>query len=197
MKSSSTRPQHYQVSLPVSLNHRLQIKPSHSALYFLSLSAKHYDADTTEPISCGLETLEELLSWKRSEANPFNVAAVSLARREPPLASSPRRTLVSHDMMGGYLDDRYGCRLRAEWKCVFCWIHGGKKRHTADPVYHSYLETDHHSLLDATHYGPMYVENPLQLSYMTTELTDAEPAAGFCSHSDNRAPPRSSTGPVF
>ncbi|XP_010749362.3 cytosolic endo-beta-N-acetylglucosaminidase isoform X1 [Larimichthys crocea] len=72
-----------------------------------TLPAKHYDADTTEPISCGLETLEELLSWKRSEANPFNVAAVSLARREPPLASSPCRTLVSHDMMGGYLDDRF------------------------------------------------------------------------------------------
>ncbi|KAE8283553.1 Cytosolic endo-beta-N-acetylglucosaminidase [Larimichthys crocea] len=72
-----------------------------------TLPAKHYDADTTEPISCGLETLDELLSWKRSEANPFNVAAVSLARREPPLASSPRRTLVSHDMMGGYLDDRF------------------------------------------------------------------------------------------
>lgn len=73
----------------------------------LSLLAKHYDADTTEPISCGLRTLEELLSWKQSEANPFNVAAVHLAQREPPLASCLHRTLVSHDMMGGYIDDRY------------------------------------------------------------------------------------------
>ncbi|XP_028254672.1 cytosolic endo-beta-N-acetylglucosaminidase-like isoform X2 [Parambassis ranga] len=71
------------------------------------LPAKHYDADTTEPISCGLCTMEELLSWKRSEANPFNVSVVPLAAREPPLASTPRRTLVSHDMMGGYLDDRF------------------------------------------------------------------------------------------
>ncbi|XP_036944215.1 cytosolic endo-beta-N-acetylglucosaminidase [Acanthopagrus latus] len=71
------------------------------------LPAKHYDPDTTEPISGGLQTLEELLSWKRSEANPFNVAAVPLAPREPPLASCPLRTLVSHDMMGGYLDDRF------------------------------------------------------------------------------------------
>ncbi|KAM7372584.1 hypothetical protein PAMP_009742 [Pampus punctatissimus] len=63
--------------------------------------------DTTEPISCGLQTLDELLSWKRSDANPFNVAVVSLAPREPPLSSSPHRTLVSHDMMGGYLDDRF------------------------------------------------------------------------------------------
>lgn len=76
--------------------------------HFLCVSAKHYVADTTEPISCGLQTLEELLSWKRSEANPFNVAAVPLAPREPPLASCSRRTLVSHDMMGGYLDDRCG-----------------------------------------------------------------------------------------
>ncbi|XP_058508855.1 cytosolic endo-beta-N-acetylglucosaminidase isoform X1 [Solea solea] len=71
------------------------------------LPASHYDGDTTEPISCGLQTLDELLSWKRSEANPFNVAVVPLAPREPPLADSARRTLVSQDMMGGYLDDRF------------------------------------------------------------------------------------------
>ncbi|KAI3360301.1 hypothetical protein L3Q82_014624, partial [Scortum barcoo] len=76
--------------------------------YFPSqLPAKHYDVDTTEPLACGLPTLDELLSWKRSEANPFNVAVVPLAPREPALASCPRRTLVSHDMMGGYLDDRF------------------------------------------------------------------------------------------
>ncbi|KAM6904749.1 cytosolic endo-beta-N-acetylglucosaminidase [Xenentodon cancila] len=71
------------------------------------LPAKHYDADTTEPISCGLGTMDELLSWKRSEANLFNVATVPLALREPPLPRCRRRTLVSHDMMGGYLDDRF------------------------------------------------------------------------------------------
>uniref|UniRef100_A0AAQ6AKZ9 Cytosolic endo-beta-N-acetylglucosaminidase n=1 Tax=Amphiprion ocellaris TaxID=80972 RepID=A0AAQ6AKZ9_AMPOC len=78
---------------------------SHAA--FSDFTAKHYDADTTEPISCGLRTMEELLSWKRSEANPFNVAVVPLAPRDPPLARCPRRTLVSHDMMGGYIDDRF------------------------------------------------------------------------------------------
>nr|XP_020463999.1 cytosolic endo-beta-N-acetylglucosaminidase [Monopterus albus]XP_020464000.1 cytosolic endo-beta-N-acetylglucosaminidase [Monopterus albus] len=71
------------------------------------LPAKHFDADTTEPISSGLQSLDELLSWKISEANPFNVAVVPLAPREPPLASCPHRTLVSHDMMGGYIDDRF------------------------------------------------------------------------------------------
>uniref|UniRef100_A0A8C5GPA7 Cytosolic endo-beta-N-acetylglucosaminidase n=1 Tax=Gouania willdenowi TaxID=441366 RepID=A0A8C5GPA7_GOUWI len=67
----------------------------------------HYDADTTEPISSGLCTLDELLSWKRSDASPFNASTVELAARHPPLSLSQQRTLVSHDMMGGYLDDRY------------------------------------------------------------------------------------------
>lgn len=71
------------------------------------LPAKHYDPDTTEPISCGLQSLSELLSWKLNESSPFNVATVPLASRYPPLARSPRKTLVSHDMMGGYLEDRF------------------------------------------------------------------------------------------
>ncbi|KAM6966085.1 cytosolic endo-beta-N-acetylglucosaminidase [Tautogolabrus adspersus] len=88
------------------------------------LSAKHYDVDTTEPISGGLTTLDELLSWKRSEANPFNVATVPLAPREPPLADCPRRTLLSHDMMGGYLDDRFVQGTHAEAPYAFYhWQH--------------------------------------------------------------------------
>ncbi|XP_068605972.1 cytosolic endo-beta-N-acetylglucosaminidase [Brachionichthys hirsutus] len=81
----------------------------HEVIQFIPspLPTRHYDLDTTEPISYGLQTLEEILSWKGSEANPFNVAAVPLVPREPPLASCPCRTLVSHDMMGGYLDDRF------------------------------------------------------------------------------------------
>ncbi|XP_056871679.1 cytosolic endo-beta-N-acetylglucosaminidase isoform X3 [Takifugu flavidus] len=69
------------------------------------LPGKYYDPDTTEPVIFGLQTLEELLSW--NEANPFNVAAVPLMPREPPLDGCKHRTLVSHDMMGGYLDDRF------------------------------------------------------------------------------------------
>ncbi|XP_037113406.1 cytosolic endo-beta-N-acetylglucosaminidase [Syngnathus acus] len=82
---------------------------SHEVINILPspLPVKHYDADTTEPISCSLQTLNELLSWKQNEANPFNVAVVPLAGREPALPNCLRRTLVSHDMMGGYLEDRF------------------------------------------------------------------------------------------
>uniref|UniRef100_A0A8C1C5P3 Cytosolic endo-beta-N-acetylglucosaminidase n=2 Tax=Cyprinus carpio TaxID=7962 RepID=A0A8C1C5P3_CYPCA len=78
-----------------------------TSIYFSDLTAIHYDPDTTEPISCSLKSLEELLSWKRNDASPFNVATVPLASRYPPLHSCPRRTLVSHDMKGGYLEDRF------------------------------------------------------------------------------------------
>lgn len=116
MKSSNSYPHNYQVSSSVKSDWSNQSCSWCLLILSLqaicsSLPAKHYDADTTEPISCALQTLEQLLSWKVGEANPFNVAVVPLAAREPPLASCPRRTVVSHDMMGGYLDDRYGCIL--------------------------------------------------------------------------------------
>ncbi|MCJ8739530.1 hypothetical protein PDJAM_G00048290 [Pangasius djambal] len=81
----------------------------HEVITFKSsrLSAQHYDQDTTEPISTALKSLDELLSWKRSDANPFNVATVPLEKRWPPLKDSQMRTLVCHDMMGGYLEDRF------------------------------------------------------------------------------------------
>uniref|UniRef100_A0A671R5T1 Cytosolic endo-beta-N-acetylglucosaminidase n=1 Tax=Sinocyclocheilus anshuiensis TaxID=1608454 RepID=A0A671R5T1_9TELE len=69
-----------------------------------TLPAIHYDPDTTEPISCSLKSLDELLSWKQV----FLMWPLCLlASRYPPLHSCPRRTLVSHDMMGGYLEDRF------------------------------------------------------------------------------------------
>ncbi|CAL1589259.1 unnamed protein product [Knipowitschia caucasica] len=72
-----------------------------------ALPERQYDPDTTEPVISGLTSLEELLSWKRSEAHPFNVSTVPRLPRDPPLSQTPHRTLVSHDMMGGYLDDRF------------------------------------------------------------------------------------------
>ncbi|XP_066560735.1 cytosolic endo-beta-N-acetylglucosaminidase isoform X2 [Amia ocellicauda] len=85
------------------------------------LSARHYDLDTTEPISFSLKTLEELLSWQASDADFFNVATVPLANRQPPLASSRPRTLICHDMMGGYQQDRF--IQGAEAKTAYAFYH--------------------------------------------------------------------------
>ncbi|KAG9343709.1 hypothetical protein JZ751_013087 [Albula glossodonta] len=87
--------------------HKLQKTENDSVGSCLDQPASHYDPDTTEPVSYSLKSLDELLSWKRSEANPFNVAAVPLANRQPPLTRCQLKTLVSHDMMGGYLEDRF------------------------------------------------------------------------------------------
>ncbi|XP_041076330.1 cytosolic endo-beta-N-acetylglucosaminidase isoform X2 [Polyodon spathula] len=91
------------MDLPVDrqfVSHLVQFNPS-------PLQGRHYDLDTTEPVSFSLKSLEELLSWKPSDADAFNIATTPLASRQPPLQSSRPKTLVCHDMMGGYQEDRF------------------------------------------------------------------------------------------
>lgn len=71
------------------------------------LPVRYYDKDTTRPISFYLSSLEELLAWTPDAEDGFNVASGPPECRQPPLSSQRPRTLMCHDMMGGYLDDKF------------------------------------------------------------------------------------------
>ncbi|XP_072028003.1 cytosolic endo-beta-N-acetylglucosaminidase-like [Amphiura filiformis] len=65
----------------------------------------HYEPNTSEPIAQPLRTLDEVLLWKPDE-DGFNVATILLAKRTEAKAGKPY-TLLCHDMMGGYQEDRF------------------------------------------------------------------------------------------
>ncbi|XP_059804592.1 cytosolic endo-beta-N-acetylglucosaminidase isoform X1 [Hypanus sabinus] len=67
-----------------------------------------YDPDTTAPVSFYIPSFEQLKLWQPStQDDQFNRAVIPLAPRQPPLQCNRPRTLVCHDMAGGYLSDRY------------------------------------------------------------------------------------------
>lgn len=60
------------------------------------------------PVTLPLKTLEELFAWEPNDLNdkgqPYSVATVPHCPKLIP--SDAVKTLVCHDMMGGYLQDR-------------------------------------------------------------------------------------------
>ncbi|XP_033038357.1 cytosolic endo-beta-N-acetylglucosaminidase isoform X3 [Trachypithecus francoisi] len=105
------------------------------------LPVRYYDKDTTKPVSFYLSSLEELLAWTPRMEDGFNVALEPLACRQPPLSSQRPRTLLCHDMMGGYLDDRFiqGSVVQTpyafyHWQCIDIFVYFSHHSVTIPPV---------------------------------------------------------------
>ncbi|XP_065549422.1 cytosolic endo-beta-N-acetylglucosaminidase isoform X2 [Lathamus discolor] len=105
------------------------------------LPARHFDTKTTEPVSFFLSGLEELLSWQPDGNDDFNICTVQLAKRQPPLHSKRPRTLVCHDMRGGYLEDRFiqGSATRNpyvfyHWRYIDIFVYFSHRTVTIPPV---------------------------------------------------------------
>uniref|UniRef100_UPI00358FE564 cytosolic endo-beta-N-acetylglucosaminidase isoform X2 n=1 Tax=Myxine glutinosa TaxID=7769 RepID=UPI00358FE564 len=60
-----------------------------------------------EPVAGPLHSLKELLDWRQDDVDPLLIAFIPIASRRPELSRAGPRTLLCHDMKGGYQEDRF------------------------------------------------------------------------------------------
>ncbi|XP_076455704.1 cytosolic endo-beta-N-acetylglucosaminidase-like [Babylonia areolata] len=101
-----------------------------------------FDAESRQPLSQPLKTLQEVLSWKAS-SQPSLCSQYATAKSfvRPSSARTKPYTLVCHDFKGGYLEDRYlqgGVKKDAyyfcRWECIDIFIYFSHHFVTVPPV---------------------------------------------------------------
>ncbi|XP_035695169.1 cytosolic endo-beta-N-acetylglucosaminidase-like [Branchiostoma floridae] len=97
-----------------------------------NFEAESDTSDSLVPVSRPLYTVEDVLSWTPNKdgykTDAFNIATVPLAKRTQ--QGGVPKTLVCHDMKGGYIEDRFvqgtwrdDCYLISHWQHIDTFVY--------------------------------------------------------------------------